>query len=223
MVEYNIRIELQSERLLDTEMEFTTGDVKAYRLVFKFFSGGRPFDVSGCSLTVKAKRADGVVIVDKGEINEEGVAFYDVKTNLYAVSGTMKMEIALLTENGGYITAKELTFHVRKGYGDGELTPANTTPILSALMTQAAKAEKATIEAEKLANMGVVAEMLDSGSMATAEKVDDGERIVLRLGIPQGLPGYTPVKGEDYFTEAEKTEMVQAVLAALPDGDEVSY
>lgn len=31
-----------------------------------------------------------------------------------------------------------------------------------------------------------------------------------------GVDGYTPVKGKDYFTEAEKTEMVNAVKAALP-------
>lgn len=35
--------------------------------------------------------------------------------------------------------------------------------------------------------------------------------------------GKTPVKGVDYYTEADKQEMVNAVLAALPNGDEVSY
>lgn len=38
-----------------------------------------------------------------------------------------------------------------------------------------------------------------------------------------GADGYTPVKGKDYFTEADKNELVNAVLAALPYGDEVSY
>lgn len=49
---------------------------------------------------------------------------------------------------------------------------------------------------------------------------------------PQGLPGepgsngvdgYSPVKGTDYWTEEDKAELVQQVLEALPDGDEVSY
>ena len=31
-----------------------------------------------------------------------------------------------------------------------------------------------------------------------------------------GDDGYTPVKGKDYYTDADKTEMVSAVLAALP-------
>lgn len=39
----------------------------------------------------------------------------------------------------------------------------------------------------------------------------------------KGDPGYTPVKGTDYYTETDKNEMVSAVLAALPNGDGVSY
>lgn len=41
-------------------------------------------------------------------------------------------------------------------------------------------------------------------------------------GAP-GDPGYTPQKGTDYWTDADQQAMVQDVLAALPDGDEVSY
>lgn len=36
---------------------------------------------------------------------------------------------------------------------------------------------------------------------------------------PQGIPGkdgYTPQKGVDYYTDADKAEIVSAVLAALP-------
>lgn len=32
-----------------------------------------------------------------------------------------------------------------------------------------------------------------------------------------------PEKGVDYWTEADKAEIVQSVLDALPDGDEVAY
>ena len=39
-----------------------------------------------------------------------------------------------------------------------------------------------------------------------------------------GPAGYTPVKGEDYYTDADKAEMVNAVIAALPkyDGEVVA-
>lgn len=38
-----------------------------------------------------------------------------------------------------------------------------------------------------------------------------------------GVDGKTPVKGTDYYTEADKTEMVNAVLAALPTWTGGSY
>lgn len=41
-------------------------------------------------------------------------------------------------------------------------------------------------------------------------------------GAP-GEAGYTPVNGVDYFTDAEKSEMIQAVLDALPAAEGVSY
>ena len=43
---------------------------------------------------------------------------------------------------------------------------------------------------------------------------------------PKGTPGkngHTPVKGTDYWTAADKQGIVSDVLAALPDGTEVSY
>lgn len=39
----------------------------------------------------------------------------------------------------------------------------------------------------------------------------------------KGDPGKTPVKGTDYWTAADKQEIVTDVLAALPDGTEVAY
>lgn len=42
-------------------------------------------------------------------------------------------------------------------------------------------------------------------------------------GNISGADGKTPVKGVDYHTEVDKQEMVEAVLAALPNGDEVAY
>ena len=40
---------------------------------------------------------------------------------------------------------------------------------------------------------------------------------------PRGPAGHAPVKGTDYWTAADKAEIVADVLAALPDGTEVSY
>lgn len=40
---------------------------------------------------------------------------------------------------------------------------------------------------------------------------------------PAGADGYTPVRGKDYWTAADQQSIVDDVLAALPNGDEVSY
>lgn len=40
---------------------------------------------------------------------------------------------------------------------------------------------------------------------------------------PAGQNGYTPQKGIDYFTEADKQELVQDVLNALPSAEEVEF
>lgn len=52
------------------------------------------------------------------------------------------------------------------------------------------------------------------GGGTPGAKGDPGEK---------GDPGKTPVKGTDYWTASDKQEMVEAVLAALPDGTEVTY
>lgn len=65
----------------------------------------------------------------------------------------------------------------------------------------------------------------ESGTPASVEVVKSGSVANLSFIIPKGDDGsngekgdngYTPVKGVDYYTEQDKQEMVQAVIAALP-------
>ena len=52
--------------------------------------------------------------------------------------------------------------------------------------------------------------------------VDTGKPSRGKTG-PAGADGHAPVKGIDYFTESDKTELVNAVLTALPAAEGVSY
>ena len=67
---------------------------------------------------------------------------------------------------------------------------------------------------------GIPGEKGDAG--AKGDKGDPGPQGVQGADGPQGPkgdkgdPGVTPVKGTDYYTAADKAEMVAAVLAALP-------
>lgn len=60
----------------------------------------------------------------------------------------------------------------------------------------------------------------DKGADGTMsfEDLTDEQKETLR-----GPAGYTPVKGTDYFTEADKAELVNAVLTALPAAEGVNY
>lgn len=54
-------------------------------------------------------------------------------------------------------------------------------------------------------------------------ELSDGTEKSVEFTSPQGESGYTPVKGTDYFTEEDKTELVSDVLAALPSWTGGSY
>lgn len=79
---------------------------------------------------------------------------------------------------------------------------------------------------------------IDGKDGAKGDKGDKGETGATGPAGPQGVPGadgaqgpqgepgpagYTPVRGTDYYTPADKAEMVNSVLAALPTWTGGSY
>ena len=58
---------------------------------------------------------------------------------------------------------------------------------------------------------------------ATGAKGSDGANGKNGAQGEKGADGKTPVRGTDYWTAADKQEIVNSVIAALPDGTEVSY
>ena len=63
----------------------------------------------------------------------------------------------------------------------------------------------------------------DGKAIATVNDGADGTNGTDGAPGKDGADGKTPVKGTDYFTAADKAELVQAVLTALPDGDGATY
>lgn len=55
------------------------------------------------------------------------------------------------------------------------------------------------------------------------EKGEKGDTGATGAQGPAGADGYTPVKGTDYWTAADKQEIVSNVLAALPNAQGVSF
>ena len=89
------------------------------------------------------------------------------------------------------------------------LTGGTLTGVLSGTKFKTTAADHQTTKPTKIA-------VLDSSGWicyrTPAELVED-----------IGASGKTPVKGVDYWTEADKQEIIKEVIAALPDGTEVSY
>lgn len=57
----------------------------------------------------------------------------------------------------------------------------------------------------------------------TGERGEKGDKGDTGAAGKNGEDGYTPVCGTDYFTTADKQQLMADVLAALPNGDEVNY
>lgn len=69
----------------------------------------------------------------------------------------------------------------------------------------------------------VVESTADGGTSVVT--FSDGKKLNVKNGSKgsDGAPGYTPQKGTDYWTAADKAEMVDDVLAALPTWTGGSY
>ena len=70
-------------------------------------------------------------------------------------------------------------------------------------------------------NGGITPHIGDNGNWYIGS-TDTGKPSRGEKGDP-GAPGKTPVRGTDYWTASDKQEIVSSVIAALPDGTEVSY
>lgn len=132
MITYRLKIDAQGERERYEDIVFTTGDKRGYRLEFAFYSYGARLDVSGCALTVKARRADGAVIIDSGYVNGQ-TAYYNVADNMYDVEGDVKLETALTGVDGSLVTVSVITARVRAGFGESGLTSEDNAPVLAKL------------------------------------------------------------------------------------------
>lgn len=116
MINYKLKIETQSEKVLSSDVSFVSGDVRAYKFTFDFFDGGAPLDVENCLLVVRARRADGKCIEDAGEI-VDGKGVYVPSNSIFAIPGEVRLEVALCDSSKSYITTKIILAEVVEGIG----------------------------------------------------------------------------------------------------------
>ena len=142
MITYKLKINYQDPKVLTSDMEFVTGDVGAYRLECEFYDNGQPAEVSGLLLSVKAKRADGAVFTDSGEM-EGGKGVYVLKNEMYAIAGGLYLEIALSDSAENYVTAKIITANVLQGLAEGDPAEDDVSVYVTLLSQMKAQLDEA--------------------------------------------------------------------------------
>ena len=107
--------------------------------------------------------------------------------------------------------------------GDG-ISTANELPFIIAVdtsLTQSGQAADAKAVGDALEGKQPIGDYVLANKLP--EVIDDALTQAKESGEFDGADGKTPVKGTDYYTEADKTEMVSRVLSALPTWNGGSY
>ena len=152
MVEYKIKIETKKEKVHYSDFVFTTGDVRAYKLIFGFAD----INTEGCSLGIKAKRADGTVVIAKSNDCKSFV----LPCNMYNVPGEVLLEIAIYDATGGCITTKVVAATVRKGFGEEGIDADDRYPVLTSMINDVTALKLSVNDA--VGELGEISAALDS-------------------------------------------------------------
>ena len=144
---------------------------------------GRPYRIAeGCSAVLTAHKPDGNPLVNDGTIEENSI-LYTFTDQTAAAVGVVRCEVVLYDSQNNRITSPRFDIVVEdRVYNDEEIISSHEANALISALAKAKdvyqKSENGEFDGEK------------------GEKGDPGE------------PGYTPQKGVDYFTEADKAEII---------------
>lgn len=171
---------------------------------------------------VPGAEADCIAVFDgKGNVAESGYYTEDIE-RVFAESSTEDKWRSVLLTDGFYNATYSSRLRVQPSTGKMR---AN-----GKIVHYVTDEEAATWDAKQNAlvagdNVQIVGNVI-STTGSKGDKGDPGEKGDKGDTGAQGAPGadgHTPVKGTDYWTAADKAEIVADVIAALPDGTEVSY
>lgn len=133
MINYRLKINLQDAKVLTSDICFVSGDVNSSSLIFEFYDNGKRVDISNYTLSVRAKRSDGVVIAGAGTI-QDNVATFVPENNFFAVPGELYMEIALSDSAGRYATTKIIIASVVQGLGEAAIEGVDNLSVYVTLL-----------------------------------------------------------------------------------------
>lgn len=201
------RISLDVHKI-ESQVSITTfrGD-SGHKIVANLTEDGKPLPLSkNCTVNFEALKADNHTLINECYI-DDGKIVYEFKQNtpegetcqVTAYPGTVKCQFKLIGENGRIISSPRFTIVVEEAVcNEGEIGDS---------------VSEATALTELVATLN---KKLENDEFR-------GEQGIQGIQGEKGNDGYTPVKGVDYYTEAEKDELVNEILSNFVDGNEVAY
>jgi len=123
---------------------------------------------------------------------------------------------ALLTRLRNWIERQQF---MRGPAADGEPGQVLATNGEGEKIWTTVEASGAAAAAEKAANEYTDRKIEEIPVPDVTEQIEQALAEAKESGEFDGAPGYTPVKGTDYFTEEDKAEIVEDVLAEMPVPD----
>ncbi len=187
------------------------------KLIIKLYEDGKLFTIpDGCKAKFVARKRDNTSVFNECAI-ENNCIVYELTTQTTAVAGTVKCEIRLNDENDELVTSPRFSLFVMPSvYIDGDVEEASKDEIdaLSNLLStledsfNSGKFNGVGIESIK---QTVSASGSDGQNIITITLTDGTKSNFIVKNGSKGSNGYTPIKGEDYYTDEDKEEILEMV------------
>lgn len=204
LVTYNITLdyhEIEAQAILFTKEADTARRIKA-----TLSEDGDPYEIApACNALFTAHKPNGGVVTLNCDIVDNTI-ICDITEAITALPGKVDCEIKLYDATGDMLTSPKFGIIVDKAVfnnGDNVEEGGEYPAIIYAVGIE--KVEQ-TVTSTEDGGANIVTITLSDGS-SKGFTFKNGSR---------GSPGQTPVKGIDYYTQQDKSEMVDAVLDALP-------
>jgi hypothetical protein len=148
----------------------------------------------------------------KNKIAEAELGGEEVDLSGYAQKSELPTKVSQLENDEGYLTEHQ---DISGKLDASALPTAINTALAQAKASGEFKGDPGTPgkDGTSVTVKSVSESTADGGSNMVL--FSDGKTLTIKNGS-KGSPGAPPVKGTDYFTAADKAEMVNAVIAALP-------
>lgn len=208
----------------DFDEEWAAHDAKTARFIWNGQYADVVFTGNICAVPVITNASVCAVGVYAGDLQTTTPALIGCDKSILCGGGLpadptpdVYAQIMALLNGGGSVPGAGVTI-------DPTLTQSGQAADAKAVGDAVSKLSKAKLDADKLTEAvnNALEQAKSSGEFDGADGAPGKDGKDGAPG-PAGADGKTPAKGTDYFTEADKAELVDSVLAALPTWEGGSY